>query len=126
MRFMTAARRVAGLGAAHDGTHHFISQRLTALALLFLLPAFLIPFMRALGAGHQAMIETYRDPFHALVAIGVFVIGFRHLRLGLQVVIEDYVHSPATRLALLIWNALFWRGLGAAAAFAVALIAFSA
>ncbi len=126
MRFMTDARRVAGLGAAHDGTQHFISQRLTAMALLFLLPVFLVPFMRALGAGHQAMLETYRDPFHALVAIGVFVVGFRHLRLGLQVVIEDYVHRRALRLGLLIWNALFWRGLGAAAAFAVALIAFSA
>lgn len=126
MSFKTDYKAVAGLGSAKEGTQHFVSQRITAIALIPLSVLFLIPFMRALGNGHDAVLATYAHPFHALVAIGFFVVGFRHLRLGVQVVIEDYVHSERLRLMLMIFNALAWRGFAIAGAFAVAKIALTA
>lgn len=126
MAYKTDYKAVAGLGSAKDGTGHFISQRLTAIALIPLGVLFVVPFMQALGAGHAAVLATYQHPFHALMAIGFFIVAFRHLRLGLQVVIEDYVHSERSRLLLLIGNALIWRGFAVAGAFAVAKIALTA
>jgi len=126
MSFKTDYKAVAGLGSAKDGTGHFISQRLTAIALMPLGVLFLIPFMKALGSDHEAVLATYQNPFHALIAIGFFIVGFRHLRLGLQVVIEDYVHAERPRMIYMILNALAWRGFAVAGAFAVAKIALTA
>jgi len=126
MSFKTDYKRVEGLGSARDGTHHWISQRLTAIALIFLGVFFIIPFMSALGAGFGAVRIIYSDPLNALVAIGFFIVGFRHLRLGLQVVIEDYVHDPRILSISLITNALIWRGFAIAGVFAVAKIALGA
>ncbi len=126
MSYKTDLKAVTGLGSAKDGTGHFISQRLTAIALLVLMPLFIYPFMKALGAGHEAVLATYSHPFHALIALGVFIVGFRHLRLGLQVVIEDYVHGERLRMISMILNALVWRGFAIAGAFAVAKIALGA
>lgn len=126
MAYKTDYKAVAGLGSAKDGTGHFISQRLTAIALVPLALCFLYPFMRALGSGHEAVLETYRHPFNALIAVGFLIVGFRHLRLGLQVVIEDYIHAERPRMICMILNALTWRGLAIAGAFAVASIALGA
>jgi len=126
MSFKTEYKSVTGLGSAKSGTQHFVSQRLTAIALMVLVPMFLYPFMQALGAGHAAVLATYQNPFHALIAIGLLIIGFRHLRLGLQVVIEDYVHGRRMRMNLLITNALLARALAVTGAFAVAKIALIA
>lgn len=126
MSYKTEYKAVAGLGSAKDGTGHFISQRLTAIAMVPLALAFLYPFMNALGSGHEAVLDVYRHPFHALIAVGFLIVGFRHLRLGLQVVIEDYVHAERPRMICMILNALTWRGLAIAGAFAVASIALGA
>ncbi len=126
MNFRTDFKGATGLGSAKDGTHHWISQRLTAIALIPLGLLFLYPFATSLGAGREAVVATYSHPFHALVAIGFILIAFRHLRLGLQIVLEDYVHTPRNRTLSLIANALIWRAFAVAGAFAVAKIAFGA
>lgn len=126
MNFKTDYKAVAGLGSAKGGTGHFISQRLTAIALVPLGILFVFTFVRALGEGHDAVLAIYRHPFNALIAIGFFIVMFRHLRLGLQVVIEDYVHNERSRMLMLITNALIWRGFAVAGAFAVAKIALTA
>ncbi|MDA0222180.1 MAG: succinate dehydrogenase, hydrophobic membrane anchor protein [Rhodobacterales bacterium] len=125
MNFKTDYKAVAGLGSAKGGTGHFISQRLTAIALVPLGILFVFTFVRALGEGHDAVLAIYRHPFNALIAIGFFIVMFRHLRLGLQVVIEDYVHNERSRMLMLITNALIWRGFAVAGAFAVAKIALT-
>jgi succinate dehydrogenase / fumarate reductase, membrane anchor subunit len=125
MSFKTDYQGVQGLGSAKDGTGHWISQRLTAIALIPLGAMFLYPFMKALGAGHAAVLDTYSHPFHALIAIGFFVVAFRHARLGIQEVIVDYIHSPRSLMLSLIVNALVWRGFAIAGAFAVAKIALT-
>jgi succinate dehydrogenase / fumarate reductase membrane anchor subunit len=126
MSYKTAYKSVAGLGSAKDGTGHWVSQRLTAIALMPLGVFFLIPFMQVLGEGHGAVLALYAHPFHALTAIGFFFVAFRHLRLGMQVVIEDYVHGERARLLMMITNALIWRAFAVAGAFAVAKIALTA
>ncbi|MFT4716672.1 MAG: succinate dehydrogenase / fumarate reductase membrane anchor subunit [Paracoccaceae bacterium] len=126
MSFKTDHQAVQGLGSAKDGTGHWMSQRLTAIALIPLGAMFLYPFMSNLGEGHAAVLETYSHPFHALIAIGFFVVAFRHARLGIQEIIVDYIHGERTLMLSLIANALVWRGFAIAGAFSVAKIAFTA
>ncbi|NOX72501.1 MAG: hypothetical protein GXP03_02350 [Alphaproteobacteria bacterium] len=69
MSFKTDYQGVAGLGSAKDGTGHWISQRLTAIALIPLGAMFIYPFMKSLGAGYEAVVQTYQHPFNALIAM---------------------------------------------------------
>jgi succinate dehydrogenase / fumarate reductase membrane anchor subunit len=126
MRYKTDYARVQGLGAAGDGVHHWWMQRVSAIALAVLAVLFVIPFGRALGQGHEAMLATYQTFGHALVAVLFFLVGFWHLALGAQVVIEDYVSSKPARVALLLANKLICGLLAAAGVLAVATLLFRA
>jgi succinate dehydrogenase / fumarate reductase, membrane anchor subunit len=126
MRYKTDYARVHGLGAAGDGVHHWWMQRISSIALIPLTVLFVIPFGRALGSGHEAMIATYSNFGHALVAVLFFLVGFWHLAQGVQVVIEDYIHAKPLRVALLLANTLFCGALAIAGTLAVATILFRA
>ncbi len=126
MEYETDRNRVQGLGSAHEGAAHWLSQRVTSLALLPLTLLFLFPFARALGEGHAAVVSLYQGWFNAFVAALFLGVAFWHLAQGLQVVIEDYVPAKAPRTALLLLNKLFCGAFAAAGIFAVAKIAFSA
>lgn len=106
MTYRTDRSRAVGLGAAKEGVSHWWAQRVSAVALVVLLPLFLFPFVRALGTGHEAVLALYRHPFHALVAILFLGTALQHLKLGLQTVIEDYVHAKGPRTAALLANTL--------------------
>lgn len=123
MSYLTDKKRVQGLGSAKDGTGHFITQRVTAIALIPLTLLFALPFGYNLGAGHERVIEAYSHPINAIIAILFLATVFTHLRLGLQVVIEDYVHGHGMRTALLIANTLFCWLFGLSGVFAIAKIA---
>lgn len=123
MSYLTDRKRVHGLGSTNDGTHHFVTQRITAVALLPLAILFILPFARGLGADHVDVLATYAHPFNAIVAILFFATAFTHLRMGLQVVIEDYVHGKTMRLALLVANTLFCWLFALIGVFAIAKIA---
>ncbi len=107
MSYLTDRKRVIGLGSAKEGVQHFTMQRITAIALLPLAVLFVIPFARNLGGEYENVLHSYGHPFNAIVAILFFLTAFTHLRLGLQVVIEDYVHGKALRTTLLLGNTLF-------------------
>lgn len=126
MSYKTDLSRVAGLGSAKRGVEHFVSQRVSAIALIVLVPLFLYTFIGALGEGYTAVLETYSRPLPALIAIMFMVTVFRHLRLGMQVVLEDYVSNHRLLLKCLIVNMLIWRAAAIVGVFAVAKIAFSA
>jgi len=123
MSYLTDRKRVQGLGSAKSGTHHFISQRVTAIALIPLVVLFVLPFGYNLGAGYDRVIAAYSHPINAIIAALFFITIFIHLRLGLQVVIEDYVHGKMARTALLLANTLFCWLFGLTGVFAVAKIA---
>lgn len=87
-------KRARGLGSAKDGTGHFLWQRITAIALL-LLGAYLIGLVLSLGgAGFERAYITVSNPFNATVLIAFLIAAFWHAKLGVQVVIEDYLHTP--------------------------------
>ena len=125
MSYKTDSARVQGLGRAGEGVHHFWMQRVTSVALVPLTILFLIPFARALGGGHEALIATYGQFGHALTAILFIAVACWHFAIGIQVVIEDYVHG-ATKVALLVLAKMFSAVLGAAGVLAVATILFRA
>lgn len=126
MAFKTDYSRVHGLGAAGEGAHHWWMQRISSVALIPLTILFIIPFGRALGSGHEAMVATYSSFGNALVAVLFFMVGFWHLAQGVQVVIEDYVPHKPTRVALLMLNIFACGALAVAGMLAVATTLFGA
>lgn len=126
MRYETDRSRVQGLGSAKEGTGHWWSQRVTSVALIPLTLLFIFPFVSALGSDHASVVDTYSNPFNAIVAILFIVTTFVHTQQGLQVVIEDYVHDKPIRTAALLANTLLCWAFGLTGVFAIAKIAFSA
>ena len=91
----TPLKNVRGLGSAKHGTHHFIVQRITAIALLVLVVYFVILLMSLIGADYASARAAVARPVNAILLIVFLAAMFWHGQLGMQVVIEDYVHPPA-------------------------------
>jgi len=121
----TQAKIVRGLGAAGTGTHHHIRQRVTALALLFLVPWFTYSLIQAYRGGYEAALIWMSQPLNATLLLLTIAAALYHMRLGLQVVIEDYIRKSGTRQALLILNTFAVIGLAAAAILSVLKICFT-
>jgi succinate dehydrogenase / fumarate reductase membrane anchor subunit len=94
--------RAIGLGSAKEGVAHWWAQRVTALALVPLTLWLAIAMIGLVGADHAAFVAWVRSPIPAVLLILLLVATFYHTALGLQVVIEDYVHGEALRLGSLI------------------------
>lgn len=92
-RFRTPLKRARGLGSAKDGTHHFVVQRVTSIALFFLTLYVVGLIVWLLGADYASVHATVAHPLHALLLISFLIAMFWHAQLGLQVIIEDYVHA---------------------------------
>ncbi len=95
--------RVRGLGSAKDGTGHWWAQRLTALALIPLTVWFVGAVISLIGAEQAAVAAWIGSPVVAGLLILLIVATFYHTALGLQVVIEDYVHTEGAKIALLLF-----------------------
>ena len=119
----TPLARVRGLGSAKEGVHHYIVQRVTAIALLFLVPWFLLSLMQAVSGGYDGAIAWLSQPLNAVLTILTIGVALHHMRLGMQVVVEDYIAKHSTKLVLLILNTFIAVSLFAAAAFSVLRIA---
>ncbi len=92
--FRTPLKRAIGLGSAKEGTGHFFWQRVTAIALV-LLGAYLIGIVLGLGgADYERARAIVANPLNAAILVAFLVAAFWHAKLGLQVIIEDYVHTP--------------------------------
>src|SRR5947207_6872503 len=91
--------RAIGLGSAKEGVEHWWRQRVTALALVPLTLWFVIAVIGLVGADHAVFVAWVRNPMAAVLLILLLVATFYHAALGLQVVIEDYIHGEAMRLA---------------------------
>jgi len=94
--------RVRGLGPAHDGVGHWWAQRLTALALVPLTLWFVAAVVGLAGADHAAVADWIAQPIPAMLLVLLIVATFHHAQLGLQVVIEDYVHIEGLKIALIL------------------------
>lgn len=122
--FQTPMKRARGLGAARHGTGHFIQQRVSAVALAALLPWFAISAATSLHGGYAAAAGWLAAPANAILMLLFVSAAFYHMRLGLQVVIEDYIEVHSTRAALLIANTFVAAGLWVACVFSILKVAF--
>ena len=122
-RYRTPLKNVRGLGTAKTGTEHFVHQRLTATALVGLSLWFLVFVLSLLGADYATAVTAVAKPWNAILLVGFLICMFWHAQLGLQVVLEDYVHTSLPALALQT-TVKFIAALGAiVSVFAVARIA---
>jgi len=103
MSIQTPLGRVRGLGSARSGTEHFWRQRLTAVALVPLTIWFVWSVARYAGAPYAEVLEFLHDPINAVLMLLFVLAGLYHMVLGVQVVIEDYIHHEGRKLALLMF-----------------------
>lgn len=120
----TPMSRVRGLGSAKKGTGDWIATRVTSVALVPLTLFFVILIVALNGRPHAEVVETLASPLVAIPFAAAILITVVHMRLGMQVIIEDYVHADLPKFALLIGNWLFSWAVGLTAVFAVLKIAF--
>ncbi|MDQ1063029.1 succinate dehydrogenase, hydrophobic membrane anchor protein [Stenotrophomonas sp. SORGH_AS_0282] len=99
-KFRTPLKNVRGLGAAKTGTEHFVLQRLTATALVPLTIWFLIFVLSLVNVDYVTAADAVSKPWNAVLLVGFLVAMFWHAQLGLQVVLEDYIHNSLLALAL--------------------------
>jgi succinate dehydrogenase / fumarate reductase membrane anchor subunit len=121
---ITPLKRVRGLGSAHEGPEHFLRQRLTAAANLILVP-FAVGLIAALAGADLATVQTTLS--HPAVAIALIVLILSmavHMRIGMQVIIEDYVHAEGSKMLLLLANTFFSGVVAAVAIYAVLKLSF--
>ena len=124
MNFRTPLARVRGLGSAKSGTHHWWMQRLTAIALVPLSLWFVASLIVVVTAEHAVVIAWLHSPLVAILSCTLIVAIFYHGQLGLQVVVEDYIHTEWLKILSIVVGKLSSLLLAAAYLFAVLSIAF--
>ena len=103
----TERAKITGLGSAKSGTSHFWQQRLTAIANVPLALGFIWLLVSSLSKDYAGVKASFGSPVGALLLLLFVVSGVYHMRLGMQVIIEDYVHAEGSKVALAIANNFF-------------------
>jgi succinate dehydrogenase / fumarate reductase, membrane anchor subunit len=118
--------RARGLGSAKGGTEHFWVQRLTSVALAILVPWFIWTSVSLFGSDHGTVRATLAQPLEATLMLAFVIALFWHAKLGLQVVIEDYIHVKWLEISLQIVITFVFFLAALAAVMAIARIVFAA
>ena len=122
----TPLGKVRGLGSAKEGANHFIKQRVTAISLVVLVPVVLYCLISATSGGYETAAAYVANPINAIMLLLTTGAAFYHMRLGMQVVIEDYIAKHGTRIVLLMLNTFVSIALFAAAAYSIVRIGLAA
>ena len=124
MSMRTPLGRVRGLGSARSGTQHFWRQRLTAIANVPLGIGGVILMISLTGRSYPAVRQILASPLVAVLML-LFVLSITvHMKIGMQVIIEDYVHEEKQKLTLLVLNTFYAVAIGLACAFAILKLSF--
>lgn len=119
----TGIGRVRGLGSAKSGAHHWWHQRVTAASNVLLMTWFVVSLFRLPSLDYEIVTQWLSSPFAAVPMALLVISVFYHMKLGLQVFIEDYVHDDALKVAALILLNFYVIGGGALALFSILKIA---
>jgi succinate dehydrogenase / fumarate reductase membrane anchor subunit len=122
----TPLGQVRGRGSAKGGTGHFIAQRASGVALAVLAPWFAVSAALYMRGGFDYAHTFLEQPLAAVAAILLLLAMFYHARIGMQVVIEDYIHKPGAKAALALLNTFVAIAFAAAGVFAVLKISLGA
>jgi succinate dehydrogenase / fumarate reductase, membrane anchor subunit len=120
----TSIGKVRGLGAAHHGPHHWLVQRFTAIGNVVLMSWLLVSLIMLGDYGYGTVVKWLSQPISATAMILLVTSLFWHARLGLQVLIEDYIHDAGSKFAAISALNLATIGGGAFGIFSVATLAF--
>lgn len=116
--------RARGMGSAKDGTHHWWMQRLSGIAMIVPMIYLLRNIDRIVSPDYDALMVWLKQPVPAMALVLFIASSFYHANLGIQVIIEDYVHCEGSKFFWLVLNKLFFFFLGFAAIFAVVRLNF--
>jgi succinate dehydrogenase / fumarate reductase membrane anchor subunit len=119
MSIRTPFSRVQGLGAAHSGTEHFWRERASSVALIPLTAWFVYAAIHLIGLSYEDAFTFLHEPVNAIAMLLFVIASVIHMTLGLQVVIEDYVHTEGSKLLLFLANKAFGWIIGVASVFAI-------
>ena len=120
----TGIGRVRGLGSAKHGSMHWWRQRVTAVGNLFLVTWFVVSMFRLPSFEHGLIVQWIGSPIVAVALILMTISVFYHLRLGLQVIVEDYIHEEAGKILFVLLLNFYAVAGGALAIFSILKIAF--
>ena len=115
----TPLGRVRNLGASHSGTTDFWRQRITAVAMVLLIVPVIVVVMMMLGSNHAGAAQMLGSPLVAIVLLLFIVASAWHMKIGMQVVIEDYVHNEQLKLAAIMANNFFSFAVALASIYAI-------
>jgi succinate dehydrogenase / fumarate reductase, membrane anchor subunit len=120
----TPLSKVRGLGSARSGTDHFWRQRLTAMANIPLAIAFIMVVLLLQGKDRTAALHLLANPFVTILMLMFIGSGLYHMRLGMQIIIEDYVHGEGIKVICLMANTFFTITIGVVSVYALLKISF--
>jgi succinate dehydrogenase / fumarate reductase membrane anchor subunit len=119
----TPLHKVRGLGASHSGTGHFWRERVTAVALIPLSLWFLYVMLGLAGTSEVTALQFLAHPLNAIMMAAFIVFSLYHAALGLQVVVDDYIHTPGAKIFLLLVIRFSVIAIGSTCLFAIVRIA---
>ena len=122
----TSIGRVRGLGSAHDGAHHWLTHRLTAISNLILMSWFIVSLLLLGDYSYESVTAWMSQPISAVAMMLLSASLFWHAQMGLTVLIEDYIHNSGSKFGLLTLLNLAAVGGAVFAIFSVASLAFGA
>ncbi|MBU1374532.1 MAG: succinate dehydrogenase, hydrophobic membrane anchor protein [Alphaproteobacteria bacterium] len=118
-QFRTPRSIATGLGSAHHGVHHFLVERVSALALVPLVLWGAFAAVGLVGAGHEGVVDWIAHPINGVLTGALLICGLIHAKNAMQVVIEDYIYGFVAKAALLLLNLTVCSLAGALGVFAI-------